>query len=126
MYISRTTPQRLQIVLLTNMMDFITGGGLANALAPRLEVGQEALHDALRSRDSRRAVRIIEKVASNNNLGRRRGSSRAFAYQRDEEVIGHLLNRPGRQVDDGYHQPRDGFHEQGAATDQPVVVFLRN
>lgn len=93
-HVSRTTLQRLQIVLLTNMMDFITGGGLANALAPRLEVGQEALHDALRSRDSRRAVRIIEKVAS-NNLGRRRGSFRAIADQRDEEVRGYLLTHRG-------------------------------
>lgn len=45
------------------MMDFITGGSLSNALAPKLEVGQEALYDALRSRDTKRATRIIKRVA---------------------------------------------------------------
>lgn len=48
------------------MMDFMTGGSLSSVLAPKLEVGQEALYDALRARDTRRATRIVKRVAAAN------------------------------------------------------------
>lgn len=51
------------------MMNFFTNGSLVNTLAPRLEVGQEALYDALRSRDSKRATRIIKRIAQGEQGG---------------------------------------------------------
>ncbi|CBN78313.1 conserved unknown protein [Ectocarpus siliculosus] len=47
---------------------------LSNVLAPKLEVGQEALFDALRARDSKRATRIIKRV-SRESYARRGGGS---------------------------------------------------
>lgn len=46
------------------MMDFLTSGPIASALAPKVEVGQEALYDALRARDETRALRIIKRVSN--------------------------------------------------------------
>lgn len=66
MIIKRRALNATQKLVIT-MMDFITGGSLSNALAPRLEVGQEALYDALRTRDTKRATRIIKRVASGEN-----------------------------------------------------------
>lgn len=57
------------------MMDFMTGGSLSSVLAPKLEVGQEALYDALRARDSMRATRIVKRVAR-DVLARREGAGR--------------------------------------------------
>lgn len=61
-----------------------------NALAPKLEVGQEALYDALRSRDLSRAARIIERVARGNggraNSGGAPGRAFGGAVQREKEV----------------------------------------
>ncbi|CAM9130053.1 unnamed protein product [Scytosiphon promiscuus] len=59
------------------MMDFMTGGSLSNVLAPKLEVGQEALYDALRARDTRRATRIIKRVSSREGGTRRGGGGGA-------------------------------------------------
>lgn len=55
------------------MMDFMTGGSLSNVLAPKLEIGQEALYDALRARDVKRATRIIKRVARGHGDGREAG-----------------------------------------------------
>lgn len=44
------------------MMDFMTGGGLSSVLAPKLEVGREALLDAIKARDTKRATRIVKRV----------------------------------------------------------------
>ena len=52
------------------MMDFMTGGSLSDALAPKLQVGQEALYDSLRARDGKRAVKIIKRVAKAQRSGR--------------------------------------------------------
>lgn len=65
----------------STMMDYAL-----NALAPKLEVGQEALYDALRSRDSKRAARIIERVANNHRAQSRTGATAAGTLQREKEV----------------------------------------
>lgn len=95
------------------MMEFITGGSLSNALAPRLEVGQEALYDALRTRDAKRATRIIKRVASGErHQGSRAAGSSSNSGRRVPEVstdgdglIGFLLLFAARAV--------------------PILVFLR-
>lgn len=60
------------------MMDFFTSGSIASALAPKVEVGQEALYDALRARDETRALRIIKRVSSaaRDGAGSRRNDPR--------------------------------------------------
>lgn len=67
------------------MMDSI-----ANVLAPKLEVGQVALHDALRARDAKRATRIVKRVASDAGRGSASGAvSRRNTEQRVQEVRKH-------------------------------------
>lgn len=52
------------------MMGFMSGGNsLLDALAPKLEVGQQALYDALKTRDASRAKRIIKRVAGSRGGG---------------------------------------------------------
>lgn len=71
------------------MMDSI-----ANVLAPKLEVGQYALYDALRAKDSKRATRIVKRVASEASAGRGSGGvSRRNAEQRVQEVRNGMLLR---------------------------------
>lgn len=58
---------------------------IANALAPKLEVGQEALNDALRARDVKRATRIVKRVSRES--ARESGAvSRRNTEQRVQEV----------------------------------------
>ncbi|CAM9251989.1 unnamed protein product, partial [Hapterophycus canaliculatus] len=77
----------------------MTGGSLSNVLAPKLEVGQEALYDALRARDTRRATRIIKRVSSKDGSSRRSGgaggtSSRSSSSSSNQNVQEADLNAP--------------------------------
>lgn len=69
--------------LLDKMMEFLDRAGLSNTLAPRVEVGQEALYEALWSRNSKRALRIIEQGAPNRSLTRRT-SNRLLSDPQDQ------------------------------------------
>lgn len=66
------------------MMNFIARAGLADTLAPRPEGGKDALYDALRSKDSKRAIKIIERAAS---MSGGRGSSRRLISSQEEEEV---------------------------------------
>lgn len=69
------------------MMDYAL-----NALAPKLEVGQEALFDALRCQDSKRATRIIQRVASRTERGEaHRSRSAGHVADREREVYRVLV-----------------------------------
>lgn len=80
------------------MMDSI-----ASVLAPKLEVGQEALRDALRARDAKRATRIVKRVASAASAGRGSGAvSHRNTEQRAQEVRTESHAERGRSVDRVY------------------------
>lgn len=89
------------------MMDFITGGSRSNVLAPRLEVGQEALYDALRTLDTKRAARIIKRVAS----GGSHQGSRAAGNNTTGRGIPEVRLARAREVDFNsfYHLQRRGY-----------------
>lgn len=56
---------------------------IASVLAPKLEVGQVALYDALRARDAKRATKIVKRVAS--EAARQLGSGAVSASRRSTE-----------------------------------------
>eukprot|EP00903_Cladosiphon_okamuranus_P008628 g8274.t1 len=70
------------------MMDSI-----ASVLAPKLEVGQAALYDALRARDAKRATRIVKRVASEANA-RQQGSGAVSRRSTEERAQEADLNAP--------------------------------
>ena len=70
-------------------MEFITTGPIANALAPRLEVRQEALNDALQARDGARVVKIIKRVSGSSAAAARERARTRGTAPRTAEVNKH-------------------------------------
>ncbi|CAN0048572.1 unnamed protein product, partial [Ectocarpus fasciculatus] len=69
---------------------------LSNVLAPKLEVGQEALFDALRARDTKRATRIIKRVSKESQArAAGRGGGGSTAGQRVAEADLNATDRRG-------------------------------
>lgn len=77
------------------MMDFLTSGSIASALAPKVEVGQEALYDALRARDETRALRIIKRVSRDARDGAGARGNKQRVPEVREQIFKRLCGRTG-------------------------------
>lgn len=60
---------------------------IASVLAPKVEVGQFALFDALRARDVKRATRIVKRVASEASSSARGPGPGAVSRRNTEQRV---------------------------------------